>query len=73
VFVVCLSPCTGGNEARDISTRSSIVKTVESIQKETESGAPLMCEEGPWVSTELLVPVFSLVWASLCVGATNKD
>jgi hypothetical protein len=48
-------PCTGGNEARDVSAGSSIVKMARSIRKEAGNGAPLAHGEGPWLSTELLV------------------
>jgi hypothetical protein len=53
-FVVWLSPCIGGNEARGVLVGSSIVKTTESFQEETESEALLARGEGPWLSTELL-------------------
>ena len=49
-------PCTGGNKARDVSARSLIVKTAESIWKRLAGrhvGDPLACREGPRLSTEL--------------------
>jgi hypothetical protein len=35
-FVSRLPPCTGGNEARGVSTGSSIVETEGSVQEEQE-------------------------------------
>jgi hypothetical protein len=55
VFVVWPPPCTGGNEAHDVSARSSIVKMAESVREEARSGAPLAHGEALWLSTELLV------------------
>jgi hypothetical protein len=46
--------CTGENEAHDVSTGSSIVKTVGSVLEEAESGASLTRGKGLWLSTELL-------------------
>jgi hypothetical protein len=54
-FVSRLPPCIGGNEARVVSTENSIVETMGNIREEAKSGAPLACEEGPELSTELLV------------------
>jgi hypothetical protein len=36
-FVSRLPPCTGGNEAHDVSVRSSIVETAGSVREEPES------------------------------------
>jgi hypothetical protein len=38
-------PCIGGNEARDISARSSIVETVESVREEPEAEHHLHVEK----------------------------
>jgi hypothetical protein len=54
VFMVWLPPCTGGNEVRSVLTGNSIVKTVESVQEEVGSGAPLCAWRRPRLSTELL-------------------
>jgi hypothetical protein len=35
-FVVRPPPCSGGNEARDVSDGSSIVKTAESVREKPE-------------------------------------
>jgi hypothetical protein len=37
VFVIRPPPCTGGNEARDNSTESSIVEMVGSVREEPEA------------------------------------
>jgi len=54
--VVWPPPCTGGNKAHDVSAKSLIVKTVESIRvrlAERHVGDPLACGQGPILSTEL--------------------
>jgi hypothetical protein len=56
-FVVWPPSCIGGDEAHDDLAESSIVKTTESVQEETRSGAPLAPGEGLQPSTELVVPV----------------
>jgi hypothetical protein len=45
VFVSRLPPCTGGNEARDVSTRSSIVETTGSVREEPEAEHHLRVEK----------------------------
>jgi hypothetical protein len=44
-FVSRPPPCTGGNEARVVSARSSIVETVGSVQEETEAEHHLHVEK----------------------------
>ena len=56
MFVVWPPSCTGGNKARDVLTRSLIVKTARSIRERLVGrhiGDPLVCGEGPRLSTEL--------------------
>jgi hypothetical protein len=71
--VVWPPPCTGGNEAHDVSAKSSIAKTTESIREEAESEAPLARGEGPWLSTELLDWVLSPRVAFPLRRVTNED
>jgi hypothetical protein len=44
-FVMRLPPCTGGNEARDISAGSLIVKTAGSVREEPEAEHHLHMEK----------------------------
>jgi hypothetical protein len=57
-FVSWPQPCTGGNEARGVSTRSSIVETAESVREEPEAEHHLRVEKARGslqsYSTELL-------------------
>jgi hypothetical protein len=53
-------PCTGGNEARDVSVGSSIVETVGSIRQEPEAEHHLRVEKAHGslrsYSTEVIGP-----------------
>jgi hypothetical protein len=53
-------PCTGGNEARNVSAGSSIVETAESVREEPEAEHHLRVEKARdslrSYSTEVLVP-----------------
>jgi hypothetical protein len=44
-FVSRPPPCTGGNEARGVSARSSIVETAGSVREELEAGHHLRVEK----------------------------
>jgi hypothetical protein len=59
-FVSRSPPCTGGNEARNISAGSSIVETMGSIQEELEAEHHLRVEKARSslrsYSTEVLGP-----------------
>jgi hypothetical protein len=44
-FVSRPPPCTGGNEARDVSTGSSIVETAGSVREEPETDHHLRVEK----------------------------
>jgi hypothetical protein len=44
-FVSRPPPCTGGNEARGVSSRSSIVETTESVREEPEAEHHLRVEK----------------------------
>jgi hypothetical protein len=44
-FVSWQPPCTGGNEARGVSTGSSIVETVGSVREELEAERHLRVEK----------------------------
>jgi hypothetical protein len=44
-FVSRPPPCTGGNEARDVSAESSIVETVGSVREEPEAKHHLHVEK----------------------------
>jgi hypothetical protein len=72
-FVSRPPPCTGGNEARDVSARSSIVETTGSIREESEAEHHLRVEKARGslrsYSTEVLGP---RVGFPLCRG-TNED
>jgi hypothetical protein len=54
VFVLRPPPCTGGNEARGVFGRKFDSGDGGERPRGVESGAPLACGEGPWLSTELL-------------------
>jgi hypothetical protein len=60
VFVSRPPPCTGGNEARDVSTGSSIEETVGSVREEPEAEHHLRVEKARdslrSYSTEVLGP-----------------
>jgi hypothetical protein len=60
VFVSRPPPCTEGNEARDISTESSIVETAGSVREEPEAEHHLRVEKAHGslrsYSTEVLGP-----------------
>jgi hypothetical protein len=60
VFVSRPPPCTGGNEARDVSAGSSIVETTGSVQEEPEAEHHLLVEKARdslrSYSTEVLGP-----------------
>jgi hypothetical protein len=60
VFVSRPPPCTRGNEARGVSTRSSIVEMAESIREELEAENHLRVEKARGslqsYSTEVLGP-----------------
>ena len=60
MFVSRLPPCTGGNEARGVLARSSIVETTGSIREEPEVEHHLRVEKAHgslWsYSTEVLGP-----------------
>jgi hypothetical protein len=45
VFVSRPPPCTGGNEARDVSAGSSIVETAGSVREEPEAEHHLRVEK----------------------------
>jgi hypothetical protein len=53
-------PCNGGNEARDVSARSSIVETAGSVREESEAKHHLRVEKARdslrSYSTEVLGP-----------------
>ena len=59
-FVSRPPPCTGGNEARGISTKSSIVETAGSVREESEAEQHLRVEKARGslrsYSTEVLDP-----------------
>jgi hypothetical protein len=59
-FVSWPPPCTGGNEAHDVSAGSSIVETVGSVREEPEAEHHLRVEKARgslWsYSTEVLGP-----------------
>jgi hypothetical protein len=59
-FVSRSPPCTGGNEARGVSSRSSIVETVGSVREEPEAEHHLHVEKARGslrsYSTEVLGP-----------------
>jgi hypothetical protein len=59
-FVSRLPPCTGGNEARDVSAGSSIVETAGSVREELEAEHHLRVEKARGslrsYSTEVLGP-----------------
>jgi hypothetical protein len=59
-FVSRPPPCTGGNEARDVSAGSSIVETAGSIREESEAEHRLRVEKDRGslrsYSTEVLGP-----------------
>jgi hypothetical protein len=73
VFVSGPPPCIGGNEARDVSTGSSIVDTTGSVPEEPEVENHLHVEKAHGsvrsYSTEVLGP---RVGYPLCRG-TNDD
>jgi hypothetical protein len=64
--------CIGGNNARGVSTGSSIVKEAGSVRKEARSRAPIACGEGLWLSTELLLSVLGPRVGFPCVGALTR-
>jgi hypothetical protein len=66
-------PCTGGNEARGVSARSSIGKMVGSVREEARSRAPLARGEGLRLSMELLDWVFSTRVGFPLHRGTNED
>jgi hypothetical protein len=72
-FVSRSPPCTGGNEARDVSAGSSIVETAGSVREEPEAKHHLCMEKARGslrsYSTEVLGP---RVGFPLHRG-TNKD
>jgi hypothetical protein len=53
-FVSRPPPCTGGNEAHDILTESSIVETTGERPRGARSGAPLAYGKGQRLSMEIL-------------------
>jgi hypothetical protein len=59
-FVSRPSPCTGGNEARDVSVGSSLVETARSVREEMEVEHHLRVEKARGslrsYSTEVLGP-----------------
>jgi hypothetical protein len=63
VFVVWPPPCTGGNEAHNVSARILIVKMAGSVREDPKSEAPLARRERPRLSMELLDRVLGT-----CVG-----
>jgi hypothetical protein len=73
VFVSQSPPCTGGNEARDVSAGSSIVETAGSVREKPEAERHLRVEKARGslqsYSTEVLGP---RVGFPLCRG-TNED
>jgi hypothetical protein len=72
-FVSRPPPCTGGNEARDVSAGSSIVETTGSVREEPEVEHHLRVQKARdslrSYSTEVLGP---RVGFPLCRG-TNED
>ena len=72
-FVSRLPPCTEGNEARDVSARSSIVETAGSVREELEAKHHMRVEKARvslWsYSTKVLGPRvgYTLRWG------TNED
>jgi hypothetical protein len=60
VFVSRPPPCTGGNEAHSVSSRSSIVETARSVREEPEAEHHLHVEKARGslrsYSTEVLGP-----------------
>jgi hypothetical protein len=60
VFVSQPPPCTGGNEAHDVSAGSSIVETAGSVREEPEAEHHLRVEKARdslrSYSTKMLVP-----------------
>jgi hypothetical protein len=72
-FVSWPPPCTGGNEARSVSTESSIVETVGSVQEESEAEDHLCVEKACGSLWSYLTVVLGLrVGFPLCRG-TNED
>jgi hypothetical protein len=72
-FVSRPPPCTGGNEARDVSARSSIVETVGSVREEPKVEHHLRVEK-TWdslrsYSTVVLGPRVGYPFR----GSTNED
>jgi hypothetical protein len=72
-FVPRPPPCTGGNEAHDISDGSSIVEKTGSLQEEPEAEYHLRVEKARGSLWS-----YSVVVLSPCVGyplrrGTNKD
>jgi hypothetical protein len=54
VFVSRSPPCIGGNETRGVFGRKLDTGDGGERPRGAGSGAPLVCGEGPWLSTELL-------------------
>ena len=72
-FVSRPPPCTRGNEARDVSTGSSIVETLGSVREEPEAEHHLRAEKARGSLWSYLTVVLGLrVGFPLCRG-TNED
>jgi hypothetical protein len=71
-FVSQPPPCTGGNKARSVSARSSIVETAGSVREEPEAEHHLRVEKARDSLRSYSIEVLGLTWASICVGAPTR-
>jgi hypothetical protein len=71
-FVSRPPPCTRGNEARGVSTESSIVETEASVREDLEAEHHLRMEKAYGFLWSYSTEVLGLAWATLCVGAPTR-
>jgi hypothetical protein len=73
VFVSRPPPCTGGNEARDVSAGSSIVETTGSVREEPEAEHHLRMEKARGSLRSYSTEVLGLRVSFPLRRGTNED
>jgi hypothetical protein len=68
-LVMWMSPCTEGDEAHDVLFRSSIVKTIESIQEMLKRSTSCVWRRLAAIYEVTYPRCLAFSWASLYVGA----
>jgi hypothetical protein len=66
-------PCTEGNEAHDVSTRSSLVETTESVREESEAKHHLRVEKARDSLRSYLAKVLGTRVSFSLRRGTNED